>query len=445
MQPHVTTVVSPGPQLFGHVGETGNWNAPKGSDHCCFKEVWGIRKTQEDQGSVQRAQSCAKTSSDSAALSSSLVAVCPFRSLLVDGQLEFDPQSHRVTSLVHPLLSQLSELTDASWWLLDSGASTSVLAESNLTAFGTQVTSEHMMDRYSAANGSQVRMCGTTDICVHMYMADDSGGRSMWKKAYMKVLVGSIKHNILSVTSLANSGWRFTQGPAGFDLYHTELNLHCVETAYFSNCPWVRMRPEWFVATCSGDTQAETEQSGLSLCPLTRTQDDLAIHRRQGHVPFDSRCLACARARAVFQRRRKRGTEREVELQADIAYLSQTGEASREEHGRAIRILVLTEMMSGALGFVVISSNADKTKRQVGAWLDHFGLVSQHTAITLHTDAEIGVAELVGRSVGSYSFVIRRAAPQQHHSIGGAERAVRELKESLAALRADLKFKPTIC
>ena len=94
MQPHLTTAVSPGPQLFGHVGETGNWNAPKGSDHC-FEEVWGIRKRQEDQGSVQRAQSRAKTSSDSAALSSSLVAVCPFRSLLVDGQLEFDPQSHR--------------------------------------------------------------------------------------------------------------------------------------------------------------------------------------------------------------------------------------------------------------------------------------------------------------------------------------------------------------
>ena len=101
MQPHLTTAVSPGPQLFGHVGETGNWNAPKGSDHCCFEEVWGIRKRQEDQGSVQRAQSRAKTSSDSAALSSSLVAVCPFRSLLVDGQLEFDPQSHRVTPLVH--------------------------------------------------------------------------------------------------------------------------------------------------------------------------------------------------------------------------------------------------------------------------------------------------------------------------------------------------------
>ena len=148
-----------------------------------------------------------------------------------------------VLTFGYPLLSQLSELTDASWWLLDSGASTSVLAESNLTAFGTQVTSEHMTDRYSAANGSQVRMCGTTDICVHMYMADDSGGRSMWKKAYMKVLVGSIKHNILSVTSLANSGWRFTQGPAGFDLYHAELNLHFMETAYFSNCPWVRMQP----------------------------------------------------------------------------------------------------------------------------------------------------------------------------------------------------------
>ena len=56
----------------------------------------------------------------------------------------------------------------------------------------------------------------------------------------------------------------------------------------------------------------------------------------------------------------------------------------------------------------------------------------------LHTDDEISVGELVGRSSKHYLFQIRRAAPQQHRSIGGAERSVRKLKESLAVLRADL-------
>ena len=55
-----------------------------------------------------------------------------------------------------------------------------------------------------------------------------------------------------------------------------------------------------------------------------------------------------------------------------------------------------------------------------------------------HTDSERAVGELIGNSTGRYTFSIRRAFPQQHRSVGGAERTVRELKESLSVLRADL-------
>ena len=44
----------------------------------------------------------------------------------------------------------------------------------------------------------------------------------------------------------------------------------------------------------------------------------------------------------------------------------------------------------------------------------------------------------MGRSSKHYLFQIRRAAPQQHRSIGGAERGVRKLKEGLSVLRSDL-------
>ena len=46
------------------------------------------------------------------------------------------------------------------------------------------------------------------------------------------ILVGSIRHNILSITSLVDSGWRFTQGPKGFDLFHERLGMHCLDVAY---------------------------------------------------------------------------------------------------------------------------------------------------------------------------------------------------------------------
>ena len=46
--------------------------------------------------------------------------------------------------------------------------------------------------------------------------------------------MGSIRHNTLSITSLADSGWRFTQGPKGFDLFHEKLGMHCLDVAYFA-------------------------------------------------------------------------------------------------------------------------------------------------------------------------------------------------------------------
>ena len=118
--------------------------------------------------------------------------------------------------------------TDASWWLLDSGASTSVLAESNLAAFRSVLQNSEKLGSYRAANGSSVEMAGTAEIGVEMHMS------GCWKKARLNILVGSTRH-------LADSGKRFTQGLKGFDLFHEELGLHCLEVAYFANCPWVRL------------------------------------------------------------------------------------------------------------------------------------------------------------------------------------------------------------
>ena len=77
-------------------------------------------------------------------------------------------------------------------------------------------------------------------------------------------------------------------------------------------------------------------------------------------------------------------------------------------------------------------------RTQICRWLEHFGLTSTTTGVILHTDAERAVAELVGKSSERYTFNVRRANPQQHQSVGAAERAVRRLKESLSVLRADL-------
>ena len=120
--------------------------------------------------------------------------------------------------------------TDASWWLLDSGASTSVLAESNLSAFRSVLQDSEGLGGHRAANGSSVNMSDTAEIGVQMHMSGLSGDDWCWKKARLNVLVGSIRHNILSIASLADLGWRFTQGPN--DLFHERLGMHCLDVVF---------------------------------------------------------------------------------------------------------------------------------------------------------------------------------------------------------------------
>ena len=72
-----------------------------------------------------------------------LCATVPMKVVLVRAHDWFDDHSEvsveqqvePYLKFLRPLLSQVADNTDASWWLLDSGASTSVLAESNLSAF----------------------------------------------------------------------------------------------------------------------------------------------------------------------------------------------------------------------------------------------------------------------------------------------------------------------
>ena len=141
-----------------------------------------------------------------------LCATVPMKVVLVRAHDWFDDHSEvsveqqiePYLKFLRPLLSQVADNTDASWWLLDSGASTSVLAESNLSAFRSVLQDSEGLGGYRAANQSSVNMSGTTEIGVQMHMSGTSGDDWCWKKARLNVLVGSIRHNILSITSLAD-------------------------------------------------------------------------------------------------------------------------------------------------------------------------------------------------------------------------------------------------
>ena len=184
-------------------------------------------------------------------------------------------------------------------------------------------------------------------------------------------------------------------------------------------------------------------RSGLSpiqISPLSQAVEaQLEQHRRQGHFPHHPQCIECAKGRSVFQHRRRGLQHIECEVQADFAFVTKTGEVSEEDSRRStMKVLVLTELLSSCVGFVIISDNLVQVNSDIEKWLDSFGLTSSMTSIILHTDQEKAVGDVVTKATRKYLFQIRRAAPQQHRSIGAAERAVRKLKESLAVLRSDI-------
>ena len=307
-------------------------------------------------------------------------------------EVSVEQQIEPYLKFLRPLLSQVADNTDASWWLLDSGVSTSVLVESNLSAFRSVLQDSEGLGGYRAANGSSVNMSGTAEIGVQMHMSGTSGDDWCWKKARLNVLVGSIRHNILSITSLADSGWRFTQGPKGFDLFHEKLGMHCLDVAYFANCPWVRLYPDVGSSSAYRSDLTVSNTHDFSVAAVSGGDDsELARHRRQGHIPFNPNCLECAKVVPSFSTEETKVTGKRFQFRLIFAFLNTTGEIVADELPGSVKILVLTEMMSRCIGYVVVGEDVEAARRQIVVWLQHFGLTSKAVSIDVHTDSERAV------------------------------------------------------
>ena len=361
--------------------------------------------------------------------------------------VSFSHEFAKHVMIVCPLLSELSIASEATW-LLDSGAAVTVLSDVHFPLFGTQIHDSPDAGKFRAANGSSVNMKGGSNIALEFQMRDPTTGNVSWRTATVQVMVGQTHHNILSTTALAESGWVLSQWRTGCEVKHEDTHQVMCETVLHAGCPWVRMYPSTQSKDPSGDSSWHVSQTCLkrsvefSIQPLSPPlYAQLEVHRRQGHFPHHPACTECARGRGVFSRRRRKKENVECEIQADFCFLSRESEIVEDDDapGRSMKILVMTEMLSGCVAFIIVTDRKEQVQSQICQWLDTFGLMSNQTSIVLHTDDEQAVSEFVGRSSKNYLFqVLRRAAPQQHRSVGGAERSVRKVQEALSVLRADL-------
>ena len=349
-------------------------------------------------------------------------------------------QLQRYGQVLSPLLSELTAGEDIGWWLLDSGAAVTVLAKHCVVPYAAETVGTADDLKFTAANGTGVAMLGRVELSVFMCLWNHDENKDVWKKARLTALVGDTRYNILSTTSLTQSGWTFTQKNGSAMLVHEDTGLHSHEVVMFAGCPWVRLHPHAGIDSKHDSVDLSCSVDGEGpVCPLSKAAKvELEQHRNQGHTPHNPHCLECSRGRTTFAHRRRNSDTIETEVQADFGFLSQEGEISEIEQSGAIRVLVLTELLSGAIGYVVVGDDPSKAKGLVEKWLQHFGLESQSCSIILHTDAEQYVRALISSSSKKFTFHVRKSRNQQHQSIGGAERTVRRLRETLAILRADL-------
>ena len=351
-----------------------------------------------------------------------------------------EAQLVRHQPVLSPLLSEITAEDDIGWWLLDSGAAVTVLAKHCVVPYAAESVGSASDLKFTAANGTGVSMLDRVELSVFMCLWNHEKDHDEWKKARLTALVGDTRHNILSTTSLTQSGWTFSQRKGLVSLMHEGTGMFAHEVVTFAGCPWIRLHPHAGIDKKHGfvDLSCAVESAG-PVCPLSKAaKAELEQHRNQGHTPHNPHCLECARGRTTFAHRRRNGDTIETEVQADFGFLSQEGEVSEVEQSGAIRILVLTEVLSGAVGYVVVSDELSKVRGLVEKWLLHFGLESQSCSVVLHTDAEQAVRTLISSSSRKFTFHVRKSRNQQHQSVGSAERSVRRLRETLSILRADL-------
>lgn len=170
---------------------------------------------------------------------------------------------------------------------------------------------------------------------------------------------------------------------------------------------------------------------------LSKERRELHRHRLEGHSTYHPSCLSCRNSKGVHRHNRRIGkaSEKGIEVQADYAYL-------KGSKGETLQVLVLTECSTGALGFIAMQDR-ERAVFETSRWFASLGLNGPSSSIVLvRADAEDALIVFLNRVFSSPDgprAKPEKCAPQSHESVGGAERGVRCLKESLSCVRHDMQ------
>ena len=155
------------------------------------------------------------------------------------------------------------------YWLLDSGAACSVLAEQNKECYRRVSRGRDVSGRYLAANGTPVEM-GEKVLASVLFAVERSDGTQDSQEFQLECNIGQTAHNIISTTQLMKKGWTFVQSNSGSFLVHEPTKTFIGEVLYWGSCPWIRVA-------------SDGQQAGV---PKTRALD---FQSHRPHQPMHQR------------------------------------------------------------------------------------------------------------------------------------------------------------
>ncbi|CAE7236175.1 unnamed protein product [Symbiodinium sp. CCMP2592] len=349
-------------------------------------------------------------------------------------------------------VSSLNNDQMANWWLIDSGASVTVIAKKFLDDF--TVMSRMPLcpsERYSAANDTPVTVFERVRVKVKMPLYEGDSYIGM-VPVMVTGVVADVGHNILSTEHMVATGWEVKFSKAEISLRRVKGGLVGYGQSW-AGCPWIYLqgadtstkkvtfgRTHVKMDVDQEDSSSPMEVGNVSAMTV-KMKEELEVHRMRGHIPFMPGCPHCQKTRGVTQHRRGKDVgNRPVELQADFCYINLvTGTFVKDQpNAPNMKILVMTEMSTRMVGCALVGTSADHTSTWIRYWMNAFGLTTAGSAVLLRTDSETAVSALIRRANLGIRVVTQKAPPQGHESVGGVERAVRTLKELFSTIRLDL-------
>ena len=325
----------------------------------------------------------------------------------------------------HMLLNSVG-LPSSDMWLLDSGASVSVVSRDFLKGFQHSAI-KTLVNPLQAANGTSVNVDGFCKMLLEIQVVDGKRGNQTPKPAVLPVdvVVGDTAYPILSVCKLGKQGWDFSCGKT-VSMVHRDTNSVAHGLSVWYDTPWIRVKPYEGKDYKIPEDEPEIVGGG-HLKALTA--DEVVAHRLRGHVPFEPSCEICQSCRGVHKHRRRAGNKLSTEVFADFGFLSQEG--LDESDKQSFKFLVIKEVFSSSIGAVVVSEDKVGEQQLISKWFGEFGVrnSAEEVSVVLLTDSESAVSSMVANIQG-YQFLVQKAPPQAHESVGHAERTIRLVKEA---------------